>query len=101
MRLDQERRERRAAPFVAAGGQRAQRVAVIALAAGDDVAALGLAALDEILPRHLQRRLDRLRAAAYEVRVADAWGGVGDQPVGEFLGDFGGEEAGVGVGEAV
>ena len=44
MRLDQQRREGRAAPFVAAGRQRAQRIAVIALAAGDDVAALRLAA---------------------------------------------------------
>ncbi len=101
MRLDQQRREGRAPPFVAADRERAQRIAVIALAPRDDVAALGLATLDEILPRHFQRRLDRFRSAAHEVGVADAGGGVGDQAVGEFLGDLGGEEAGMGIGELV
>ena len=72
MRLDQQRAELRAAPFVAAGRERAERVAVIALAAGDDVAPLRLARLDEILPRHLERRLDRFRAAGDEIGVADA-----------------------------
>ena len=33
--------------------------------------------------------------------MADALGGVGDQPVGEPFGDLGGEEAGMGIGEAV
>ena len=44
--------------------KRAERIAVIALAPRDDMAALGLADLDEILARHLERRLDRLGAAA-------------------------------------
>ena len=101
MRLDQQRREGRAPPFVAAGRQRAQRIAVIALAPGDDVAALCLAALGEVLPRHLERRLDRFRSAAHQIGVADAVGGVGDQPVGELLGHLGGEEAGMGIGELV
>ena len=101
MRLDQERREGRAPPFVAARRQRAQRIAVIALAAGDDVAALLLAALGEILPRHLERRFDRFRPTAHQIGVADALGGVGDQAVGEFLGHVGGEEAGMGIGELV
>ena len=39
--------------------------------------------LDEILPRHLERRLDRLRPAGHEIDVADALRRVGDQPVGE------------------
>src|SRR3546814_17229396 len=43
MRLDQQRPELRAAPLVAAGSQRAQLVAVIALPARNDVAALRLA----------------------------------------------------------
>src|SRR5882724_2554964 len=47
--LDQQRRELRPAPGIAAGGERTQRIAVIALAAGDDVAPLGLAALGEVL----------------------------------------------------
>src|SRR3546814_9288456 len=71
MRLDQQRPELRAAPLVAAGSQRAQRVAVIALPARNDVAALRLALLDEVLPRHLQRRLDRLRTAAHQVDVVE------------------------------
>ncbi len=101
MRLDQQRLERRAAPFVAAGRERAERVAVIALAARDDVAALRLALLDKVLPRHLQRRLDRLRAAADEVGVADAGRRVGHQPVGQRLGGVRGEEAGMRVSELV
>ena len=101
MRLDQERREGRTLPFVAAGRQRAQRIAVIALAPGDHVAALRLAALGEILPRHLERRFDRFRSAAHQVGVADAVGGVGDQAVGEPFGNLGGEEAGMGIGKPV
>ena len=44
MRLDQQRRELARGAIVAAGRERAERVAVIALAARDDVAALRLAA---------------------------------------------------------
>ena len=101
MGFDQERLELRAAPRVAAGRQRAERVAVIALAARDDGAALRFAGLDEILARHLQRRLDRLGAAADEIDVIDAARRVLDQPIGEPLGGLGGEEGGVGVGERV
>ena len=101
MGLDQQRRERRAPPGIAAGGERAQRIAVIALAAGDDVAPPGLAALGEVLPRHLERRLDRLRAAADEIDVAQPRRSILDQPVGQLLGHLGGEEAGVRIGELV
>ena len=72
MRLDQQRREWPALPFAAADRERAERDAVIALPPGDEMAALRLAALDEILPRELERRLDRFRAAADEEDVADA-----------------------------
>ena len=41
--IDQKGLKRSLPPFVAARCQRAQRVAVIALAPGDDLAALGLA----------------------------------------------------------
>ena len=65
--LDQQRLELRAPPSVAADRERAERIAVIALAPRDDVAALRLADLDKILARHLERRLDRLRAAADQI----------------------------------
>ena len=55
MHLDQQRCELLAAPFVAADGQGTQRVAVIALPARDEVPALRLALLHEVLPRHLER----------------------------------------------
>ncbi len=101
VRLDQQRRELLAPPFVAADGERAQRIAVIALLAADEVAPLGLADLDEVLPRHLERCLDRLRAAADEIDVADAGRRVGDEVAAQLLRDLGGEEARVRVGELV
>ena len=85
--FDQQRAELGAAPFVAAGRQCAQRVAVIALPPRDDVPALRLALLDEILPRHFQRRLDRFRSAADEIDVIDACGRVLDQAIGQILGE--------------
>ena len=58
---------RHALPPTAEG---AERIAVIALAPGDDMAALRLADLDKILARHLERRLDRLRTAAHQIDAA-------------------------------
>ena len=63
--------------------------------------ALRLADLDEILARHLERRLDRLRTAAHEIDVAQAGRGVLDQAVGEALGGFGGEKRRMRVGELI
>ena len=85
VRLDQQRSELLALPFPAADRERAERDAVIALAARDDVSPLRLAALDEILPRELERGLDRLRAAADEEDVTDALRRVSDEIVGQFL----------------
>ena len=99
--VDQQRRELRAPPRVAAHRQCAERVAVIALAARDEVPALRFAALDEVLPRHLQRRLDGFRPAADEVGVAHAGRRMRDQIIGQCLGDLSGEEARVCVGEAI
>src|ERR1700734_2180566 len=72
MGLDQKRLELRPAPGVAADGQGAERIAMIALPPGDDMTALRLADLDKILARHLERRRDRLRAAAHEMDVGQA-----------------------------
>src|SRR5205085_1797032 len=65
--FDEERREGGAAPRVAANCERRERVAVVALPAGDEMPALRLADLDEILARELERSLDRLRAAGDEI----------------------------------
>src|SRR6185312_12608143 len=87
----------RTAPGVAADGERAQRVAMIALPAGDEAAALRLADLQEVLPRQLERGLDCLRAAADEIHSLDAVGRALDQRISEPLGRFRGEEAGVDI----
>src|SRR3979490_243359 len=72
MRLDQKRGELLALPFAAPDCERAERDAMIALAPRYDVSPLGLAALDEILPRELERSLDRLRTAADVEEAAEA-----------------------------
>ena len=74
---------------------------MIALPTGNEVTALRLLALDEILPRHLERGLDRLRSPGHEIDLGHARRCVRDQLIRQFLGDLGAEEAGVGVGEAV
>jgi hypothetical protein len=52
--LDQQGRELPPPPFIAADRQRAKRIAVIALPAGDEMDTPRLADLNEILPRHFQ-----------------------------------------------
>ena len=97
----QDGRERRAPPGIAAHGQRTQRVAVVALAARDEVRALGLADLHEVLARHLERGLHGLGAAADQVGVAGTFGRAAHQFLPQFLGHRSGEEAGVGIGQPV
>ena len=101
VRLDQQRSELPALPVAAADRERAERDAVIALPARNDVSPLRLAALDEILARELERCLDRLRPAADEEGVTDAVRRVRDKIVGEVLGNLRGEEAGMRIGEPV
>ena len=74
---------------------------MVALPPRDERRALRLPDLDEVLARHLERRLDRFGAAAHEVRVARPGRRRPDQPVGELLGHLGREEARVRVGELV
>ncbi len=99
--LYQERRILHAPRRVVAHRQRPQRVAMVALAPADDVPPLRLADLHEVLPRHLERRLDGLGAAGDEIDVPHALGRIGDQGGGELFGDGRGEEARMGIGEAV
>ena len=101
MGLDQQGLELGASPGVSADRERAERIAVIALAPRDDMGPLRLADLDEILARHLQRRLDRLGAAADQIDMGQSGRRVLDQPVGQALGDFGGEKGRVRVGDRV
>ncbi len=96
-RRRQQRRIGFATPGIAAGGQRAERVAVIALPPRDEVLALRLAGLEEILPRELDRGFDRLRAAADEIDVSEPAGLVANQMIGERLRGFGGEEGRVSI----
>ncbi len=99
--VDQQGLELAPPPFVAADRERTERVAVIALATRNEMRALRLADLDEVLARHLQRRLDRFRPAADEVRVAHAGRRRADQLVRKRFRGLGREEARVRVGEPV
>ena len=99
--LDQQRLKLRAAPLIAADRQGAQRIAVVALSASDDMAAFVLADLDEILPRELERRLDRFRAAREEIDLVHALRRIGHQPVSQRLHRLVREKRSVREGDAV
>src|SRR5262249_28937183 len=101
MGLDEKRGKLSTAPFVSARRKRAQGVAMIALAPPDNMAPLGLANLDEILPRHLERGLDPFRPAADEIDVIKAFRRAGHEPVRQLLRGFGREETCVCVGEVI
>ena len=62
---------------------------MIALPPRDEVTALLLAALDEILPRELDRGFDRFRSAADEISVGESAGFVADKMIGERFGRLG------------
>src|SRR5205085_6473220 len=62
--VDQQRIVGRPAPGAAAGGERAERVAVVAELPRNDPGPAAIAALEMNLPGELQRRLGRLGAAA-------------------------------------
>ena len=97
-RRRQDRLVQRAPHHVAARAERAKRVAMIALSARDEVGALGLTNLDEVLARKLQRSLGAFRAGGAEVRVRQTAGFAVQHDVREVLGRLAAERAGVGVG---
>ena len=101
MGLDQQGLELRPPPGIAADRKSAERIAVVALAPRDHVAALRLADLDKILARHLERRLDRFGTAADEIDMGKPGRRVLDQPIGQALGGFCREKGRVGVGDRV
>ena len=95
----EERPELRAAPRVAADGERAQRVAVIALPPADEMRAVRLADLQVVLARELERRLHAFRPAGNEVDALERAARAVDQPVGERFGRLAREERGMRVRE--
>src|SRR5690606_614719 len=92
MALEEHRGELLPAPQVAADSQRSQSIAVIALPARDEMPALRLSALDEILARHLERRLDGLGATGNEIDVREPRGSMLDQVIRKPLGHIRREE---------
>src|SRR5206468_463333 len=72
--VDEKRIVRLAPPFASSGRERAERVAVIAEATRDHAAAAAVAALEMILARELQRRLDRFRSAPGEPHTIEVAG---------------------------
>ena len=82
---------------IAAGGQRAERVAMVALPPRDEARALWLAAFHVILPRHLQRGLRRLRARRTEIHMREPARLVPQHQIGQLFRRFAGIERGVGV----
>ena len=91
--VDQQRREWRAPPRISADGERAERIAVVALPPRDEMPPLRLSDLDEVLPRELQRGLDRLGTAGNEIDVPDAGRRMRDERFREPLGDVRREKA--------
>src|SRR5438046_3283422 len=86
-----------AQPGVSTCSQRANRIAVVALAARDEALALRLTAFDKILPRQLDAGFDCFRPAADEVGIGEAARFIAYQAVGQRLCRLRGEEAGMGI----
>ena len=97
--IRQQRRIGFSAPGIAARRQRAERIAMIALAARDEAPALRLAALDEVLPRDLDAGLDRFRSAADKIGISEPAGLMANQAFGEFFRGRRREETGMGIGQ--
>jgi hypothetical protein len=97
----QQRQIRLTPRVVSADCESAQRVAVIAEPARDEVPTLRLAAFDVVLAREFERRLGALGASRTEESPCQACRSVCDQLIGERLLRLVGEESGVGEGEPV
>ena len=86
---------------VAAQRQGCDRVAVVALATGDEVPSSGFAAFNEILPRELHGGLVRLGTPGGEVDLAETDWSLSDQMLRQQFCRFAGEEAGMGIGQPI
>src|SRR6266702_426718 len=78
--VDEPRAERRFVRLARRGGQGEECAAMVARSEGDDPVLFGPAAFDPVLPRELQRGLDRLGATTKEVELR--------QVPGDRLGDL-------------
>ena len=99
--LHEQRPEHLAPRHIAAHGERAERVAVVALAPRDEAMARGPAGFHEVLARQLERGFVGLRSAGDIVDLGHAVRRAGNQVVGQGLRGFAGEERGVRVGQPV
>ena len=95
LNVDQQRRKLLASPGVAANGQRAKRVAMIALPPRHKLGALWLTDFNKVLPCQFQCCLNRFRTARDKVHVGQGFGRMRDQVIGQGFGYFGGKETGV------
>ena len=95
----QQRRVGFATPGVSACRQGPERIAVVALAPGDEALALRLTAFDKILPRQFDAGLDRFRSAADEVGIGEPARFIADELLGQRFGRLRREEAGMGISE--
>ena len=97
----QQGRVGRATGRVAAGGQRAERVAVIAAAPGDEFVALGLADFEKILPGKLDGGFGAFRSGGGKIGVGQPTRRVPDQHIGQFFRRLVAENRGVDIGNFI
>ena len=100
-RIGQERLELRASPAVTTRRQRTQRVAMIALPAGNHMGARSLTAFHMVLPRQFDRGLNRLRPTGDEIDAVDPRRRPVDQLVRQTLCGLGREKRRVRPGDLI
>src|SRR5690606_6397961 len=91
--IDQQRLIDFSTPEVSTGSQRAQRVAVVALASSDNPATLRHATFNKILARQFERGLYCLRAAREKINVIEVTRGCIDEQRRQVFGGLVCEEA--------
>ena len=99
--LNQHAVKRLASPNITADGQGTDRIAVIALAARDEPCAFFIAALNMVLARHLQGRLNGFRSARDKIYRRNIARRLFHKQVGQSLGRFGGEKSSVSKSQGV
>ena len=94
--LNQDRIKLLTAPDIAANGERAERVAMITLAAGQKTDTLRLADFQKILPGHFHRGLNGFRTARDEIDPIHACWCLRYQMIGQLFHRLIGEKPGMG-----